>query len=173
MKARRLILTIAAMALLTAPAAVASDVTTVIRTVAPLEGKYEVEFENTSRLGYITSVSFVPPAQMKITAVTATTGGKCRIDDNVIRCFAAKKGIAPPRCACRAGGSLIVDFTAKGNLPTFNGKYWQYYGIGGETHVTSMMPVAYYIPLVPGPGADAPLCEPGTQPTQAHPCVVE
>jgi hypothetical protein len=173
MKTRRLITLIVAIAAFAAPAAYA-DITTVIRPLAGShDGKYQVVFENTSGIGYINSVKFVQPAQMTITAVTATHGGRCRLDENVIVCFAAKKGIAPPTCTCHAGGLMTFNFTAKGNLPTFNGKYWTYYGIGSETHITSVTPVGYYIPSAPGLLADLQLCEPGTQPTTAHPCVVE
>jgi hypothetical protein len=171
---RRLILTTGAALALAVPAAnAATDATTIIRPLDLKSGKYQVEVENTSDIGYINTFNWVPPAQMTITAVTSAKGGTCHLANNVIMCTGAKQGIAPPKCTCHAGGRLTVNFTATGNSPTFNGHWWTYYGVGSETNITSMTPVPYHIPsYVPG-GADLPLCPLGTQPTDADPCYVE
>src|SRR5580765_724129 len=113
MKARTLILTFAAIAVFAAPAALAAespDATTVIRYLAPKQGKYQIELENTSGVGYINAFAWVPPAGLSVTAVTKTSGGRCNVVENEIHCTGAKRGIAPPVCMCRTGGFMTVTF---------------------------------------------------------------
>src|SRR5215470_15202332 len=116
MKARTLILTFAAIAMFAAPAALAAspDATTVVRYLAPKAGKYQIELENTSGVGYINAFAWVPPTGLTVTAVTKTTGGRCSVVQNEIRCSGAKRGIAPPICVCRPGGFMTVTFRAAG-----------------------------------------------------------
>ena len=176
MKARTLILTFAAIAVFAAPAALAAspDATTVIRYLAPKAGQYQIELENTSGVGYINAFAWVPPSGLTVTAVTKTSGGRCNVVENEIRCTGAKRGIAPPSCMCRVGGFMTVTFTATGYSPKFNGRYWTYYGIGSDTRITQMTPVNYAIPSTMAQVPDLPLCQPGTQPDPQHPtCIVE
>ena len=67
---------------------------------------------------------------------------------------------------------MTVNFTATGARPTYNGHYWTFYGFDGDTEITEITPVQYHIPSYI-PETDLPLCDPGTQPTDAHPCSVE
>jgi hypothetical protein len=152
----------------------ATDSVTIIRFLDPTghPPKYQLEIENTSGIGYINTFNWVPPADMTITAITSTEGGRCAIVSGHIACRGGQKGIAPPKCTCMAGGSMLVNFTATGNEPTFNGQYWTYYGIvGSYTQITSMTPVPYHIPsFLPTTVADLPLCKKGQTSTAAHPC---
>jgi hypothetical protein len=174
MKYWALILTIGAIGAFAAPAALASaDATTIVRYVDLKHGQYQLEVENTSGLGYINSFTWNSPGQLQLTAISHVTGGRCHIAANAIQCTGAKHGIAPPSCTCHAGGHMTVDFTATGDAPKFNGRYWTYYGVGSDTVITSMTPVQYHIPSWEGGEQDLPLCAPGTQPGPDNPCYVQ
>src|SRR5205807_716064 len=117
----------------------ATDAVTIVRFLDPMRGLYQIEVDNTSGIGYINTFDWVPPPNMTITAITSTEGGRCSLQAGNISCVGGKKGIAPPKCTCLAGGKLTVNFTASGNGPVFNGQYWTYYGVVGSwTHITSM-----------------------------------
>jgi len=154
----------------------ATDAVTIVRFLDPVKGLYQIEVDNTSGIGYINTFAWVPPPNMTVTAITSTEGGKCYIDGSgAISCTAGGKGIAPPKCTCLAGGALLVNFTATGNAPTWNGQYWTYYGIVGDwTHITSMTPVPYHIPSFLTPGVDLPVCgtpsHPSKTSTGVDPC---
>ena len=176
MQARKLILTVAAIAALAAPAAAlaaSDDASTTIRYLSPKTGKYQIVVVNTSNVGFIKTFNWVPPQGLTITALTKTVGGTCRLAQNVISCSGGKFGIAPPRCTCIPGGSMTVTFTAKGYEPTWNGQYWTWHGLTSQTVITSMDPVPYPIPSYAGGELDIPICAPGTQWTDEHPCYVE
>jgi hypothetical protein len=178
MKARTLILAVAALALFAVPTALAAgpDATTVIRYLAPKAGKYQIELENTSSIGYIDAFAWIPPAGLTVTAVTRTAGGRCRLTESEIDCTGAGRGIAPPICICRAGGFMTVTFTATGYSPKFNGQYWTYYGIGAVTNITQVTPVGHPIPstMPQVQLADLPICPLGTQPDPVNPtCSIE
>jgi hypothetical protein len=152
----------------------ATDAVTIIRFLDPraTPAKYQLEVENTSGIGYINTFNWVPPNQMTITAITSTEGGRCTLNNNTISCRGGAKGIAPPKCTCLAGGNMLINFTATGNEPKFNGQYWTYYGIvGSYMQITSMTPVPYHIPsFLPSTTADVPLCKAGQKSTTAKPC---
>jgi hypothetical protein len=154
----------------------ATDAVTVVRSLDPRAGLYQIEVDNTSGIGYINTFNWVPPPGMTITAVTSSEGGRCHLANGMIGCTGAKKGIAPPICTCRTGGKMTVTFRASGNGPTWNGQWWTYYGVvGGYTQITSMTPVPYYIPSFLSPSAleaDVPLCAKGQVATKTKPCVV-
>lgn len=176
MQARKLMLTLAALAALAAPAAAlgaSDDASTTLRYLAAESGKYQIEVVNVSNVGFIKSFDWIAPDGLTVTAITKTVGGACRLAHNVIRCAGALRGIAPPTCTCHPGGSMTITFTAKGYEPTWNGRYWTWHGIGAQTVVTSMDPVPYHIPSYADGELDIPLCDPGTQPTPEHPCYVE
>ena len=123
------------------------DADTVMHYIDPMTGKYELVIYNTSAIGYINSVNWLPPAGLTVTAITGMTGGSCTLDSGDISCTASGAGLAPPICTCRTGGTMIVDFTATGDAPTFNGSWWTYYGlVGSYMQITSMTPVPYHIP---------------------------
>ncbi len=149
----------------------ATDAVTIIRYLDPMQGKYQIEVENTSGIGYINTFNWVPPNQMTITAITSSEGGKCSLSNNTIACVGGKDGIAPPKCTCLKGGIMTVNFTATGNLPHYNGSWWTYYGmVGGYLKITSMTPVPYHIPSFLTPELDLPLCAKGKTSTPANPC---
>jgi hypothetical protein len=174
MKARILIL-IAVLAALVTPAALAAgpDATTVVRYLAPKAGKYQIELQNTSGAGAIDTFAWIPPSGLTLTRVDGAVGGTCRVAGNEILCSGPKRGIAAPICLCLPGGSLTVTFTARGYAPTFNGSYWTYYGIGGQTQITSMTPNGSTIPSTLAQVPDLPVCALGTQPSPDNQCVVE
>src|SRR5262245_4929317 len=159
-----------------------SDSKTIFRFLDPAAGKYQIEVDNTSGIGYINSFNWVPPAGMTITRITSTEGGHCTLVANpvpgggspMIACVGGKKGIAPPKCTCLSGGQMLVNFTATSDhTPSFNGKYWTYYGVvGSYTKITAMTPVPYHIPSVlpSNPGEDLPLCKKGQVSTKRNPC---
>jgi hypothetical protein len=157
-----------------------SDSITIFRFLDPSAGKYQVEVQNTSGIGYINSFNWIPPANMTITAITSTEGGHCKLApapagvNLMISCTGGSKGIAPPKCTCEVGGVLSVNFLAKtDHPPTFNGSYWTYYGIvGAYTKITQMTPVPYHIPsFVPTPNQDLPICKKGQTSTTSKPCI--
>ncbi len=123
------------------------DASTVMRYLDPHAGKYQLVIFNTSGIGYINSVNWLPPAGLTVTAITGVTGGTCRLDQGDIACDAAAPGLAPPKCTCQTGGLMTVNFTATGDEPTFNGSWWIYHGlVGAYMQITSMTPVPYHIP---------------------------
>jgi hypothetical protein len=147
------------------------DAVTVITFLDIPRGLYRLSVNNTSGLGYINTFTWVAPQNMNITQITSSEGGKCQLVEGNISCRGGGKGIAPPKCTCLAGGSLTVNFTATGLSPTFNGKYYTYYGIeGGWLHILTMTPVPYHIPSFLAQQVDLPLCKKGVTSTQAHPC---
>jgi hypothetical protein len=162
-----------------------SDTLTIFRYLDPAAGKYQIEVDNTSGVGYINSFNWVPPPGMTITRITSTEGGRCTIVPNpvpgggspMLSCVGGKKGIAPPKCTCTTGGVMLVNFIATSDhAPSFNGKYWTYYGVvGSYTKITAMTPVPYHIPSVlpTNPGADLPLCKKGQVSTRKSPCAAK
>ena len=178
-----LVLGIGAIAALAAPTAFADDAatatsaapdaTTIVRYVDLKAGRYELEVDNTSSLGYIKSFRWQSPGQLQLTGVTHVEGGRCVITDNTIDCSGAQRGIAPPSCTCRVGGHMTVEFTATGNAPKFNGRYWTYFGLESDTQITSVNPVEYTIPSWVSGEGDLPLCDPGTQPSSTNVCQVQ
>jgi hypothetical protein len=130
------------------------DADTIMRYLDPQAGTYELMIYNTSAVGYINSVNWLPPAGLTVTAITATSGGTCKLDLGDISCTANGAGLAPPKCTCETGGVMTVDFTATGDEPVFNGSWWIYHGlVGSYMQITSMTPVPYYIPsYIPKPG---------------------
>jgi hypothetical protein len=133
-------------------------------------GRYQLDVQNTSGIGYINQFTWVPPPNLAVTAVTSSEGGKCVLVGSSIQCNGK---VAPPNCTCKAGGDLTVNFTAKGLEPTYANGYWTYYGIvGAYLQIQQMTPVPYHIPsAVPTLGQDLPLCKKGQKSTKANPCV--
>jgi hypothetical protein len=149
-----------------------ADVVTIVRWLndeGPGAGKYQLEVENTSGIGYIDSFNWNPPVGMTIVAVTSSEGGKCTVSNGSIEC---KGKIAPPTCTCTAGGSLTVNFTATGLTRTFADGYWTSYGIvGAYIQIESMTPVPYHIPSTQPSGfQDLPLCDKNQKSTANYPC---
>lgn len=107
-------------------------------------GDYELDLQNTSALGYIDTFTWVPPAGMTVTGITKTAHGSCQVVSGDIAC---EGKVPPPICTCRVGGTLIVDFTATGNSPTYVDGHILWFGlVGGQTLITTITPVPYHIP---------------------------
>ena len=144
-----------------------ADVVAIVRWTSP--GMYQLEVQNTSGIGYINAFSWDPPVNLTITAVTSSEGGKCTLLGGSIECTGK---VAPPKCTCLAGGSLTVNFSAKGLEPTFADGYWTYYGfLGAHLQIQQMTPVPYHIPSAFPTFTDVPLCKKGEKSTKARPCV--
>jgi hypothetical protein len=145
-----------------------ADAVTVVSFLG--SGRYQLDVQNTSGIGYINQFTWVPPPNLTVTAVTSSEGGKCALVGGSIRCNGK---VAPPNCTCEAGGDLTVIFTANGLDPIFANGYWTYFGIvGAYLQIQQMTPVPYHIPsVVPKLGADLPLCKKGQKSTKARPCV--
>jgi hypothetical protein len=144
-----------------------ADVVAIVRWVGP--GSYQLEVQNTSGIGYIDAFNWAPPVDLIITAVTSTEGGKCALVGGSIECTGK---VPPPKCTCQAGGSLTVNFTAKGLEPTFANGYWTYYGFSGaRLQIQQVTPVPYHIPSALPTFTDLPVCKKGQRTTKARPCV--
>jgi hypothetical protein len=109
---------------------------------------YRLVVSNTSAIGSIDSFTWAVPPQLKITAVTGAVGGPtCGLAADAISC---QGKLAPPQCLCTgSGGSVTINFTATGAVPTMQngvpniqGLSWSY------MHVTAMTPVPRLIPDV-------------------------
>jgi hypothetical protein len=146
----------------------AADAVTVVSFLG--SGRYQLDVQNTSGIGYINQFTWVPPPALTVTAVTSSEGGKCQLVGGSIQCNGK---VAPPSCTCLPGGDLTVIFTAKGLDPTFANGYWTYYGIfGAYLQIQQMTPVPYHIPsAIPKLGQDLPLCKKGQKSTKARPCL--
>jgi hypothetical protein len=143
-----------------------TDATTTFRWLNP--GKYQLEIQNTSGIGFIDTFSWVPPVGMTVTAVTSSEGARCSVANGDIFCSGK---VAPPQCTCLPGGVVLVNFTATGDDPTFANGYWTYYGIvGSYTQIQTMTPVPYHIPSFLGGAVDLPPCTSGQKSTKANPC---
>ena len=145
----------------------AADAVSVVRWVSP--GTYELDVQNTSGIGYINQFTWVPPANLTVTGVKSSEGGRCTLVGGNIQCNGK---VAPPVCTCLPGGDLVVTFTATGLDPTFANGYWTYHGIvGAYLQIQQMTPVPYHIPSALPSGADLPLCKKGQKSTKANPCL--
>jgi hypothetical protein len=132
-------------------------------------GKYQLEVQNTSGIGFLNTFSWVPPPGLTITAVTSSEGARCSLQNGDIYCSGK---ITPPQCTCQPGGFMTVNFTATGDTPTYANGYWTYYGIvGGYLHIQTVTPVPYHIPsFSSSPFQDLPLCKGGQTSTKSKPC---
>ncbi len=120
-----------------------TDATSVLRLLGP--GKYELEIQNTSRIGYIDSFRWVPPPKLTITAITSSSRGKCQVDaSGSIACVAK---LRPPKCLCRAsGGTVTVDFTTPPSVVLkIQGYAVSSSTLGARFQVVAMTAVPYLI----------------------------
>jgi len=145
-----------------------ADAVAVVRWIAP--GVYQLDVQNTSGIGFINQFNWSPPANLTITAVTSSEGGKCSLVGGNIQCNGK---VAPPRCTCLPGGDLTVNFTARGLEPQMINGVMTWYGlVGAYLQITQMTPVPYHIPsTLPRDVADLPLCKKGQTSTKLHPCL--
>jgi hypothetical protein len=130
-------------------------------------GHYQVLVQNTSQIGFINSFDWIPPAGMTVTSVSSSTG-HCELERKVIACQAT---LRPPKCTCRPGGRMTIDFTA--DVEGTAGKV-EYGFFNASVVVRTMTPVPYIIPSYLGANpqyADLPSCKKGQENTTAAPCV--
>jgi len=147
-----------------------NDANVVVRQLP--NGRFELLVQNTSGIGWIDSFQWVPPPGMTVTNISHTSLGACKVVAGAISCTARLK---TPKCTCRPGGSMTVDFTATGRDPTTQDGHPLTLGVVGSfLRLTKMSPVPYHIPSwlggVPTPNSELPLCKRGQKSTKAHPC---
>ena len=132
-------------------------------------GKYRLLVQNTSGVGFVNSFDWVAAPGMKITAVTSTSTGSCKVKNNVLACVGNLK---PPKCTCLPGGSMTIEFTATGDNTTDPKGVQTSYGVQGSyIAVKTVTPVPYHIPSsLSASSADIPLCTTGQKSTKAKPC---
>lgn len=135
--------------------------------------RYELLVQNTSGIGWINTFEWVPPPGMKVTKITRVSAGQCKLVAGDISCTTK---LTPPKCTCRPGGSMTIDFSATGRDPTTQDGHTLTLGvIGSFLRIEKMTPVPYHIPSwiggLPTPTTDLPLCKKGQVSTKAHPCV--
>jgi hypothetical protein len=120
-----------------------SDATAVLRPLGG--GKYELEIQNTSRIGYINSFQWTPPPKMKILAVTSSSRGKCTV--NSAGNIACASTLPPPKCLCRpSGGSVTIDFTTPPTVVLKIQGHTVNPGIlGARLRIVAMTPIHYLV----------------------------
>ena len=120
-----------------------SAASSVIRPVG--KGKYQLEVQNTSRMGFIDSFRWVPPPGMKILAVTRSSRGRCEVDSSGAIACTAK--LQPPKCLCRpSGGTLTVDFTTPPAVVLRIKGYAESSGVlGARLRIVAMTPIHYLV----------------------------
>jgi hypothetical protein len=120
-----------------------TDATAILRPLG--QGKYELEVQNTSRIGYINSFQWTPPPTMKILAVTSSSRGRCAVDSaGSIACAAS---LPPPKCLCRpSGGSITIDFnTPPAVVLKIQGHSVNPGILGARLRIVAMTPIHYLI----------------------------
>jgi hypothetical protein len=138
-------------------------------TLRPLgEDRFRLTVTNISSVGFINDFSWSPSPGMTVTHVIGSNIGRCRLStEGRIACSAS---IRPPKCTCRPGGRMTVDFTARGLAESSK----RHYGaVHSYVEIDGMTPVPYKIPSYLGakpPEADLPLCRNGQESTSEHPC---
>jgi hypothetical protein len=148
-----------------------------ITTVSSLgNNRFQVTVQNDSALGTINAFTWVPPHGLRITAVTSSSTGSCRLDSGNIVCRAT---LTAPKCTCVPGGEITIRF--KGVTPTVTStlggtKHLVTTGLQyGSLRVDSVTPVPYIIPTSPSEPtpatADLPFCPRGQHSTSARRCI--
>jgi hypothetical protein len=120
-----------------------TDATAVLRLLGP--GRYELEIQNTSRIGSINSFRWTPPPKLKVLAVTSTSRGRCTVDTaGSIICTST---LPPPKCLCRpSGGSVKIDFTAPPTVVLHIQGHAVNPGVlGARLQIVAMTPIPYLI----------------------------
>jgi hypothetical protein len=120
-----------------------SDATAVLRPLGP--GAYELEIQNTSRIGYIDSFRWTPPRQLKILAITKSSRGTCKVDaTGDIACAAT---LQPPKCLCRpSGGTITIDFTTpRAVVLKIQGHTVNPGILGARLQIVAMTPIHYLV----------------------------
>ncbi len=120
-----------------------TDANAVLRPLG--HGHYQLEIQNTSRIGYINTFRWSPPPRMNILAVTSSTRGKCTVDSSgAIACAAT---LPPPKCLCRpSGGTVTIDFTTPPTVVLKIQGHSVNPGIlGAHLQIVAMTPIHYLV----------------------------
>jgi hypothetical protein len=91
-------------------AKVSSDVNLSLRVID--SGVYELTVQNQSGLGSINRFAWVPGPGWTVTAIVATSYGKCIVNNGAMSCNG--KISAPTRCTCLPGGKMTIRFRMNG-----------------------------------------------------------
>ena len=180
-----------------------ADNTSVLRSLP--DNRYELSVTNTSDTGFINEFSWLPPGGMEVVHVLRSTTGHCALSGTATWNPLAPAGndgavnssareivcdvvLAPPKCSCRPGETMTVDFTARysaqggrtsvatrrvgpaGRFVPLATPRIQFGIVNGWVEVDSMTPVPYKIPSYVGgesPQEDLPLCGRGQQPQRS------
>jgi hypothetical protein len=109
-------------------------------------GRYRLDVVNTSEIGSIDAFRWTAPAGWRITSITRSTGGDCKVADaGTIACSGS---LHVPKCLCtRTGGAVTVEFTAKAqDFKIVNGYRVYQSTTGGHLTIDQMTPVPYLVP---------------------------
>jgi hypothetical protein len=120
------------------------DATAVLRPLG--QGKYELEIQNTSRIGYIKSFRWTPPPKLKILTVTSSSRGKCAVGaTGDIVCAST---LPPPKCLCRpSGGSVTIEFTTPPTVVLHIQGHAVNPGVlGARLQIVAMTAIHYLVP---------------------------
>jgi len=115
--------------------------------LTPLDqGRYRLEVQNTSAIGFVNSFTWTPPPGLTITAVTHASGGDCALaPKGNISCTG---NLQPPTCLCKGdGGTMTIEFAASGGKET--ARSVTHGSVGAKVRITAMKPVPYQIPSSP------------------------
>jgi hypothetical protein len=138
-------------------------------TIRPLDsGHFRLTVINTSAIGFINDFSWAPPPGMTITSVTSSSTGRCTLEAQRIACAA---NLTPPKCTCRPGGKIVVDFKGHAKQPKANVNYGV---VHSYVEIDGMTPVPYRIPSYLGakpPEEDLPICRFGQVSSAKQPCI--
>ena len=154
------------------------DVNTTILTLG--HDRYRLYVQNMSDVGFINTLRWKVngPAGLvgnttaaRLIKVTGSSSGVCVLaDSSTISCTGLT--IPPPKCTCRPGGKLTIDFVAQPTVKEPPGRILAIMQ-NSRTLLGDMTPVPYHIPSfqTPATNADLPICAKGQQSTKAHLCV--
>jgi hypothetical protein len=138
-------------------------------TIRPLSaGNFRLTVINTSAVGFINQFSWSPPPGMTITRIKSSSTGVCRLQGQRIACSAT---LDPPKCTCRPGGRITVDFQGHAKLAKAHVNYGV---VHSYVELEALTPVPYKIPSYLGakpPEEDLPICSAGQLSTKNHPCI--
>jgi len=129
--------------------------------VHPSGDRYRVVISNTSGIGYINALNWNPPDGMRITQITSSSAGRCRLSSGDQRIVCSGLKLKPPTCTCRSdGGELVVSFVAKNSGTGL---------LAGASAIVAATPV---LKVIPGYATSPDLkpCPPGVESTLASPC---
>ena len=120
-----------------------SDGHWVLRFLDIPRGQYQIAVTSKTSPRSIKTFVWTPPQNLSLAAITATEGGTCELAAGNISCHSVKGGAAPTHCAC----GLLVNFTATGLAPTFNGQSYVWTGAtSGVVICGPMTPCPYHLP---------------------------